>query len=499
MTSIAEKEFKKKTVEANPSFWMRIQNGYCGFIKRAFDITVSLLGLVFLAPYFGLIAIGIKHDSDGPVYYKGDRVGRGGKRFKMLKFRTMYETPASYAGSPITSNGDGRITPFGQWLRDTKVNELPQLWNVLHGEMSFVGPRPEDPDFVAKWPEDCREKVLSMRPGITSPASILYRDEEKQLNGDHFLNDYLKEILPDKLRLDQLYVDNHSMLKDLDVIFMTLLSILPLIRKTKIKERTIFSGPVYRLFSKHLSWFLIDFLVAFSAVGVAGVLWRLSYPLNLGFQASILTALSIAVVLSLVSTALGLQHVIWRHASPTLVIDIGLSVASAALIVLAGDYFIDLSFKLPPIFIFSFSLLTFMGMVAARYRERVLTGMANRWTNARSGKKEFGERVLVVGAGDGGELAVWLIHKSGYASAFSIIGFADDDFNKQKYKVADLPVLGTTRDIPELVESHDVGLILFAISKISEAHRVRIMGICEDTDARVIAVPDMISVLNDGC
>lgn len=470
---------------------------YTILIKRGFDIVISAFGLLLLSPFFALISIGIKRDSDGPIFYHGVRVGRNGEHFKMVKFRTMYETPESYNGSPITRNGDTRITPFGGWLRDTKLNELPQLWNVLVGEMSLVGPRPEVPEFITEWPDDVRKKVLSVRPGITSPASVLYRDEEKQLNSTEFVNDYLSDILPDKLRLDQLYVDNHGFFKDVDLIFITLLAILPRIGNTYIKEKTVFSGPFYRFYTKHLLWFLLDFLIAFLAVGIAGVFWRFTQPIHLGFGNSVLLALITGLVISLVSTLFGLHSTIWRYASPTLVIDIGLSVIIAAVILMIADYFLLANFSLAPIFVLNFVLLTFMGMVAARYQERLLTGIANRWVDARGKKKDFGERVLIIGAGDGGELAVWLLHKSEYAAAFSIIGFVDDDYHKHKFQVAGLPVLGTTQDIPALVKKHDIGLILYAISKISNSQRKRILDLCKQSGARVIAVPDVMEILKD--
>ncbi|HNZ14278.1 MAG TPA: sugar transferase, partial [Anaerolineaceae bacterium] len=115
------------------------------FLRRTLDILAALGGLLFLAPFFAVIAIVIRRDSPGPVFYRGPRVGLHGKEFGILKFRTMYECPESYAGSAVTTSGDSRITPLGRWLRDSKINELPQLWNVLVGEMSLVGPRPEDP------------------------------------------------------------------------------------------------------------------------------------------------------------------------------------------------------------------------------------------------------------------------------------------------------------------------------------------------------------------
>ena len=152
-----------------------VQNKLAGLIKRAFDFTAALIGLILLSPFFGIIAILIKRDSSGPVFYWGPRIGRYGVIFKMLKFRTMYETPKSYRGPRVTSKEDDRITPLGKWLRDTKLNEFPQLWNVLIGEMSLVGPRPEDPTICKTWPAKIAHEILSVRPGVTSPASVVYR------------------------------------------------------------------------------------------------------------------------------------------------------------------------------------------------------------------------------------------------------------------------------------------------------------------------------------
>jgi lipopolysaccharide/colanic/teichoic acid biosynthesis glycosyltransferase len=203
-------------------------------VKRTFDFAASLVGLILLSPVFVYIVILIKRDSPGPVFFWGNRMGRNGKPFRILKFRTMYESPESYQGPKVTGAKDSRITSLGHWLRDTKINELPQLWNVLIGEMSLVGPRPEDVDIAKTWDADAFEEILSVRPGITSPASILYHDEEKMLSKDNLMGDYLKKILPDKLRLDRLYVRHHSFFSDLDAIFWTIAIILPQLAKTKI-------------------------------------------------------------------------------------------------------------------------------------------------------------------------------------------------------------------------------------------------------------------------
>ena len=151
------------------------------FVYRSRDLIIASLGLLFLSPIFVLIGYLIKRDSPGPIIYRGLRTAKGGGKFQILKFRTMYETPESYNGPKITTEEDPRITPFGRWLRISKLNELPQLWNVIRGEMSLVGPRPEDPTITSDWPDRVREEILSVRPGVTSPASVLYFDEEALL------------------------------------------------------------------------------------------------------------------------------------------------------------------------------------------------------------------------------------------------------------------------------------------------------------------------------
>jgi lipopolysaccharide/colanic/teichoic acid biosynthesis glycosyltransferase len=265
MTTQTIKSTGLKADEPTSRFSLRAWMGKA--VKRGFDIVLSGLGLLILSPIFLLIAILIKRDSPGPVFYRGRRAGQYGKEFTILKFRSMYERPESYQGEKITAQDDPRITPVGKWLRQAKLNELPQLWNVLKGEMSLVGPRPEDPEIVATWPEELRKEVLSVRPGITSPASVMFRDEEQQLgNGavmvgqsPTIMDKYLGEILPSKLRLDQIYV--HSLPLDLlrmtGVVGFTAVAILLLawfhkVRKTCRKigdgERATYEGiVVFRL------------------------------------------------------------------------------------------------------------------------------------------------------------------------------------------------------------------------------------------------------------
>jgi len=469
--------------------------GFRPTLKRLVDVVLSFFGLLLLSPVFLLISTAIRRDSDGPVFFRGRRVGRFGKEFDILKFRTMYETPASYGGPHVTSRDDPRITPLGRWLRHTKLNELPQLWNVLVGEMSFVGPRPEDPAIAAGWPEDLRQEVLSVRPGITSPSSVLYRNEEQQLFGSAVMDDYLSRILPDKLRLDQLYVRHPGLLADLDVVFMTLVSLLPNLRSEAVPERLLFSGPLYNFVRRYLSWFVIDTLVAFLAIGFTCLLWRVYAPLEMGWGRAIVIALAIALLLGVTNTVMGLKRITWRYASPVYVFDLALSTfITLALLTLVDVYLLPQ--RVIPIRIMPLgACLVFAGFVIVRYRERLLTGLGSRWMAMRRSRSGIGERVLIVGAGECGELATWLLHKSRLSSAFTIAGYVDDDYHKQDYHINGYPILGSTRDIPALVAKHNVGLILFAISKCSESDRQRILDTCRSTPARLVLIPDLLGVL----
>lgn len=466
------------------------------FFKRTLDIVGSVLGLSFLGILFLYITIRIKKESPGPVFYRGDRVGKFGKPFKILKFRTMYENPESHNGSRLTVKNDSRVTPFGAWLRATKVNELPQLWNVLVGQMSLVGPRPEDPAFVETWPEDVKDEVLSVRPGMTSPASVTFRDEETLLTGASVLDDYLRTILPEKLRLDQLYVRHYNFIGDLDTIFMTLVMLLPGLRTKKVKEGVFFQGPLVSFTRAYLSWFMIDALVAFAAISIVVLLWRLSGPFDIGFGRMILIAVALAFILALTNTIFGLRKISWRYASPTHVLDLAISTTIAMLIFsLLVLPLLEISLKINTLVFFG--LITFGGFVAVRYRERLITGLASRWIRWRSQKSVMGERVLIIGAGDAGQLAIWLLEKSNLSPAFSVVGMVDDDYRKVGQRFNGYEVLGTTHQIPEIVVKKSIGLIMFAITRVSEKDKQRILETCRDQNVRTIMVPDLLNVVNE--
>jgi lipopolysaccharide/colanic/teichoic acid biosynthesis glycosyltransferase len=191
-------------------------------MKRAFDIVVSLAGLILLLPLLLVTAAAIKLDSPGPIFFKQLRVGRGFRPFLIYKFRTMVQDSLT-SGQSITVGDDPRITRVGWFLRKTKIDELPQLINVLKGEMTFVGPRPEVPQYVELFREDY-EEILKIRPGITDLASIKYRDEAALLGeSENPEAEYIRRVLPDKINLGKEYIRRSSFFFDLTLIFKTFL------------------------------------------------------------------------------------------------------------------------------------------------------------------------------------------------------------------------------------------------------------------------------------
>ena len=194
--------------------------------KRLFDMLASTFGLLVLAPLFVLVALWIKWDSPGPVFFRQERVGRGGKLFRIHKFRTMV-TDAERRGLQITVGTDVRVTRAGQWLREYKLDELPQLVDVWLGYMSLVGPRPEVPRYVAYYPDEVREMIQSVRPGITDRASIEFKDENKILGKSSDPHEaYIRLVLPIKLNYYIDYVKNRSFFGDIALIFTTIRSLI---------------------------------------------------------------------------------------------------------------------------------------------------------------------------------------------------------------------------------------------------------------------------------
>lgn len=188
------------------------------FSRRLLDIAVALIALVAVAPFLLLLAILIRADSSGPALYRSRRVGRGGAEFDMFKFRKMHHRAG---GPPLTSSSDPRFTRWGAFLARTKLDELPQLLNVLRGQMSLVGPRPEDREFVSLYPEEFAE-ILAVRPGLSGLSQLAFAQERRSLDVADPTHLYTTCVLPEKLRIDRLYVEHASLRLNLRIMAWTL-------------------------------------------------------------------------------------------------------------------------------------------------------------------------------------------------------------------------------------------------------------------------------------
>ena len=191
-------------------------------MKRFLDVVLSFLALVVLAPFLLPVVVILRFTGEGEILYIQERAGRGGNSFGLYKFATMLKNSPNIGAGEITVRGDPRVLPFGKFLRKTKLNELPQLWNIFIGDMSVVGPRPMVLNTYAHYPEEAREKLNTIRPGLTGIGSIVFRDEERYLAGrDEPMEFYREHIIPYKSDLELWFVENNTIWLYVKIIFVT--------------------------------------------------------------------------------------------------------------------------------------------------------------------------------------------------------------------------------------------------------------------------------------
>jgi len=486
----------KKTKKINTGLSTPFGSKTSNLTKRTFDFIAAVFGLILLSPIFALIAILIKRDSPGPVFYWGARIGRNGRVFKMLKFRTMYETSRSYKGPRVTCREDDRITPLGKWLRDTKLNELPQLWNVLIGDMSLVGPRPEDPSISKTWPTKIACELLSVRPGVTSPASIVYRDEESMLHVGDVMRKYLHELSPDKMRLDQLYVRYRSLWLDIDVIFWTILLLIPKIRAYSPPEQLLFVGPITRLIQRYVSWFIWDFLIVLASIGIMGVVVRLFGPLNIGWLKAVEMALGFSALYSLIGMFLRTNRINWSKATFWESGRLWISWFITTILMLTIHYFWGVTRLRTCGIILGASVLALPGIIFVRYRRILIDGLLSRIRTYRLNSLTTRERVIIVGSGRTAEHIAWLMDHPAYSEKFQVVGFIDDDLRSQGMTIYGSRVIGRIHDIPRMVQKQDVGLIILADFQTASQKYKEFHELANFKPARVVVAPDIFGSLS---
>lgn len=481
-------------VSQAPNRKSKIGGFFEGIIRRLTSIAGALIAMALLFPVYLAIAMLIKRDSPGPVIHKEERVGKRGRVFTIRKFRTTrYDRPS---GGAWTGQTEQWTTAFGKFLRETKLDEIPQLWNVLVGDMNFVGPRAEDPKEVAEWSEEICREILSVRPGITGPASVIYTYFDNLLQSQNIEERSIFDFLPTRLRLDQLYVRRRNLLTDLDVLSWTALALLPRLRLVPFPEDLHPIGALRFFFSPQVFGFLSDLMAAFVAAAVAGSLFPSGVFLINGAQSALGLYLVIALIFSLVNLFNGSHRVAWDQAPAGESLDLAISTALTTLIMAVLNLVAPGDPLISPLFLALASMLAFTGFVALRYRERIVAALASAWTNLRGRSlNRFGEPVLIAGGGETGRYMLGILRESPLAQAYHLVGIVDDDPAKLGTNIDGVKVIGTTGDIPALSKAFDIGLVFFAIHEIDPGESKRIARLCRGCGARMIRVPDMMNLL----
>jgi FlaA1/EpsC-like NDP-sugar epimerase len=308
----------------------------------------------------------------------------------------------------------------------------------------------------------------------------------------------VRNILPDKLRLDRMYVRNHSFISDLDVILWTLAVLIPRMANQRIPEGFLFAGPLSRLARRHVSWFIIDLVVSLASVGIAGLAWRSLGPIKWGFEPLAILALALAMLFSSVNMIAGLHRIVWSRADAADGLILVLSNRLTTLLLHGLNHLLPLQLwkvfpPLPPEMITVMGVLALAGSLAVRYRLRLVSAFASRWLSSTRQRSGLGERILILGAGDGGQLASWLLQRSRLQQAFAVVGMVDDDPTTQGMRIGNCWVLGGTGDLPALVREHNVGVILFAITDVPPERKQQLLRTCSLPGVRLVFIADILN------
>ncbi|MGZ5277842.1 MAG: sugar transferase [Caldimonas sp.] len=462
-------------------------------VKRALDFVAALFGLVLLAPLFAVIAAAIKLESPGPVFFRQERVGRHGRPFRIFKFRTMAAAPAGHGGPQVTAAGDSRITRVGAWLRRFKVDELAQLIDVLRGTMSLVGPRPEVPRYVEHYPPEWRERLLSVRPGITDFASVRYRDEGELLAAaDDPEREYLEVVLPTKLQYALDYVDNPTLGTDLRVLGLTLRTVfVPALPS----PRSLFAMNDSKL------WGRLD--AAMSAVhprnrAVATladalailVCWQATYLFRLGFERwqpgrpwyDDYVSFGVVAVYLVFLAITGVPRGLWRFFG----FDDFRRIAAACVMAGLVSAVVILMAQLTGV-ARAVLLLHPLFCVVALSLTRMIYRLVAEQARARvEGAEGEPRRAIVLGAGEAGRRLVAGIHRR---DGWIVLALLDDDPAKLGLRIGGVTVSGP---LPDLLKPHVLAgatHVIIALPGATAERRAQALELARQTRLPVLTVP----------
>lgn len=478
-------------------------------LPRAFDVVCSALGLLALSPVLVLVALAVAVSSRGPILFRQTRIGYRGRPFTFYKFRSMR---VAEEGLPLTASGDRRVTRVGKWLRKLKLDELPELFNVLRGDMALVGPRPEVPRYV-DLDDPLWRLVLGVRPGLTDPVTLRLRNEEELLGAlagdpDDF---YTSSLLPFKLRGYRGYILRRSWRSDLWVLWTTILGILLPGRNPPptqeeinrlwggdaaagaetVQPRGLLEG--YR----RQAQFLLD-LGVLAAAFVLAYLVRFEFRIPADEQHNLLTQLPYVLVVQLAAYFLtGIHNFAWRYISLSEIqafLRAGISSAIPLLILRFALQEPFQSWRVPLSVIFLNAILGFGGLLGLRVIWRMRYEHRRRQRRLLVAGAQTALPVLLVGAGQAGILATRELDSRGDVP-LDIRGFVDDDPSKQGLVIRGVRVLGTTDDLPRLVAAQKIDHVIITIAEASPLELGRIMAICQKIPVGVRIIPGLHKIL----
>ncbi len=445
--------------------------------KRGVDILVSVVGLVLFAPVLILIALLIKLDSSGPVFFRQARVGRHGKSFRIFKYRTMVQG-AYKMGSRLTTKRDPRVTRVGQILRWFKLDEVPQLINVLLGDMSLIGPRPEDPHFVAFY-DPRQRRVLDVRPGMLGPSQILGRDEiESYPEG---LKDteqyYVDHILPEKLERDLEYVETASFAGDMSLLIRGVWATVVGAFKTKFLWRRRY----------RVALFLLDAALIVTSCYLAFMIRNdFTWPERSQF---FFYPLFITVAARLISLAyFGAYQGVLAYFGLWDMLALVKAIAASALVAGGLTFFIGLQSFPRSVFIFD-SVLVLLLLAGLRY---VLRGVSRGRTRQKGTHRE---KALVVGAGMGGEQIVRAL-LADPACPYRPVGFIDESPERWGSMIHGIRILGGAAEVPLAVSANGIEAVFICVSDLSERGVADVVETCQKVGVEYRVVPTLSDLLN---
>ena len=450
-------------------------------MKRFVDCLAAAAGLVVLSPVLAVVALAIRLDSRGPIFFRQTRVGRQFQPFRIYKFRTMV-ADAEQHGPQVTSADDRRVTRVGRWLRHTKLDELPQLINVLAGDMSLVGPRPEVPRYVDLFRDDFAE-VLSVRPGVTDLASLKYRHEAQVLtDAGGGETPYVQQILPDKIRLAKLYVRRASPLDDVRVLVRTAVS---LFDGTLDSHDDAGSG-TSRVLALVLDLRRPIVVALHMVLVVATNYWAFWLRFDGDIPAE-MSALFVHYLVPLVAirgvtfVPLRLYEGLWRYTSISDLRNIlaGVAGSSVALFVAIHVVLGDTSYP-RSVFLLD-AILLVCTMAGVRLIRRVYAEVV---------RAPRDRRVLIYGAGDAGEMVVRDMLRQ-RDSDYEPVGFVDDDPVKVGRRIHGVLVLGSRADLPRLVETHRPSEVLVALPAASKSVVRHLVAVLAPFKVPITTVPSL--------